>query len=201
MGDNSNWQNIWTIAQPVAAAAAAFIAVWLRDRFNSMKNRIEMRHVPLRELSESNRRIDTLLIEVRAKLNARSVYLTRFRNGDHFIDGAEVLRITRTNEVVGPGIASAIDRYESILVSRIDDEMDLVRGKGPCFTCVDSLGPNSLLRRMCEVDGAGCIARCAVWRQGEIVAFVGADFSHGDKPPENIDILTEYARRIEQMLA
>lgn len=129
---------------------------------------------------------------------AMRAYLSKVHNGDHFVDGSPVLKISRIAEEARPGVSYESERFKGVFVTTVNEEMDLIAKDGPSFFIVSELPPCQF-RWLCESAGvvAGC--RCAVKRGTEIVGAVGMDFDC-ETPPPNIAIACDYAKWIAQTL-
>lgn len=128
--------------------------------------------------------------------NAMRVYYTKFHNGDYFDDGSPIQKKSRVYEALRPGVAPVIDKYSTILVSRIIDEIRLIKEIGPSYTYVSDL-PRKTFRYICEQFGVQAVAREAVYNgvphPKNLIGFVGVDFDSDreDKKPQIPESLKE----------
>jgi hypothetical protein len=125
-------------------------------------------------------------------------YLCKIHNGDHFIDGSPVLKLSRVAEITRPGVSYESERFKNVFISTIEEEMELIAKDGPSFFVVSQLPPCQF-KWLCEVTGVVAGARCAVKRGTETVGTVGVDF-YCDTPPANLEIAVNYAKWIADTL-
>ncbi len=160
--------------------------------------------ITLEESSAKAKQQEGILHQLRAELCAMRAYISKYHNGDYFVDNSSILRQSRIVEVVAHGVSFVNERMRGILVSAYHEESDLVQLEGSAFFITDEL-PLSPFRQMCEETGVESGARCALWKwnpetkKRDIIGFVGVDFSHTAKP-ENIEKLCEYAKWVEREL-
>jgi len=150
--------------------------------------------------AEKNEKIQYALTEIRMILNCGRAYLGMFHDGSKYVDGSEVLKISRTNESVKDGVSFESQYYQNIPISLLVDEMKLVEQEGPAFTKTSDL-KDGKFRRMLMGKNIKAVARCSIRRNNEIVGYLGVDFVENADPPINIDELCRYANTIEQILS
>jgi hypothetical protein len=114
------------------------------------------------------------------------------------MDGSEVLKVTRTHEVVGDGFSYQSESYKGLLLSGIPDEVKLAVEDGPSYFLVKDLTKGKF-RFLCLQGGVVSGARCAVRKEGYIIGFLGIDFDCDIKPAD-IDLVVDYASRLEILL-
>ena len=182
------------ILAPTIVGLGAVFAVWYKSWLANKRKQFT-----IRISAEKNDRIQVLLTEVRARLDADRTYLCMFHNGSKYTQGSEILKVSRTNESANPGVSLEAQHYQNILISLIPDEMTLVTEDGPSFTKVTDL-KDGKFKRMCIARGIQSIARCAVRKGNEIIGYLGADFNDIEERPANIDELCQYAGIVEQVL-
>lgn len=173
-----------------AIAAVLYFNEWLKKRHKLPHLRIS---------AEKNEKIQDLLIEIRIRLKADRAYLGMYYNGDKYIEGSEIIKVSRTNESAAPGVSLEAQYYQNILISLLPDENKLVTEEGSSFTKVSVL-PDGKFKRMCESRNIQAIARCAIRKDKNIIGFVGLDYSDDIEKPENIEDLCRYAGILEQIL-
>lgn len=182
------------IIGPILVGAIIYAIMLLQDKIQ--KTRIKF---SVRMTAEKSDKIQTILLEIRIRLNADRAYLAMYHNGNKYIEGSELIKKSRTNEVAAPGVSLEAHQYQNILISLLPEENKLVVDEGASFTKVDSL-PDGKFRRMCESRGIKCVARCAIRHNDDIIGFVGVDYNDDIEQPENISDLCRYAGILEQIL-
>jgi len=141
-----------------------------------------------------------ILAEAGTRVNADRAYLCKYRNGNYFVDGSEVLKKSRTHQWTRPGVSKNVDRFQDILTTLIQEENDLVLEEGPSFRNVAEL-PDSYFKDLTAMDDTVAIARCAIGSGKRIVGFIGIDWVHAcHLPPPHIDELPGFAVRIGHVL-
>jgi hypothetical protein len=138
--------------------------------------------------------ITAMLAVVQSKIGAKRVHLSKFHNGEKFVDGSEIIRFSRTHEWARPGSPYQMEIFQGMLLSSVPNEMKLVMAPGASFTVVSDL-PECKFRWLCEGDATAAVARCSIFAGTHPVAFVGADFDTVE-PPENMAELVKLARDI-----
>jgi hypothetical protein len=172
----------------------AALMVYAAKRLREMPAQRVTIQVPVEQAAWNDLRITEQLAHLRDRVDAQRAYLSRFHNGDHFNDDSELLKKTRTHEVVRDGVAYQSEHFRGMLCST------MVIESGPSWTMVNDL-PKGKFKWLCMIGGVDSVARCAIRKGGKIVGFVGLDFDHAtESPPENIEALCEFAVRIEQFL-
>jgi hypothetical protein len=174
-----------------AVAAIAMLREWLKSKKRPFSIRIS---------AEKNDRIQDALLELRLTLKADRAHLNMFHNGSKYIEGSEIMKVSRSNEVVKEGVSFEASHFQNILISLIPDEMRLVKAEGASFTKVDKL-EDGKFKRMMVMRGVRAVARCGVNRGKDIIGYVGVDYNSDIDAPINIEELCKFASIIEQILA
>ncbi len=195
-----DWQGLFTnlgtyVLGPVIFGAGTY-AIMRFTEWNKTRNKFQS----IRITAEKNDRIQELLTESRVMLRADRAYLVMFHNGNKYVDGSEVLKKSRTNESVGPGVSFEAQNYQNIKISLMPDEMKLATEEGPSFITVESL-KDGKFKRLLLGSGVRAAARCAIRKDKDIIGFIGVDFNDAVNSPENINDLCKYAGVIEQVLS
>jgi hypothetical protein len=180
-------------------SAITALLIWVNDWWKRKQARRSQPHHPLHETTDQNERQTEILGRLRDEYNAMRAYLSKFHNGDQYVDGSDILRKSRVAEVVRDGVSHEVNRFRAVLISTIADEMKYIQEDGPGWFCVDQLHLSNF-RQMMEECGVKAGARQAVFKAGKPVGFIGLDFDHCRKP-ENLEVrLKEYAAWIEKTL-
>lgn len=191
--------NVWMyVVQGITLAVLIWLTGVLKDVREKVKRRIP-KPVDVEEDHWRNQQIQEKITSLRLNLRgAIRTYFSRFHNGEHYVEGSELLKKTRTHESVGEGMKYQAEEYKGMLVSTVPEEMELVRQKGPSFRPVREIAW-SKFKWLCEIGGVHAVARCAVYRAGKTVGFVGVDFN-SEECPENINAVCECAGRIAELI-
>ncbi len=191
-------KDIWQLLGAGLANVIVFCVAALIARLSGLWKGKPKPCPPIGSVNARTREQKDLLSRLRSKLGAKRCHLTKLHNGDHYIDGSEILRGSRVVEVTEPGVSFESERFKNLLLSTLLEEQDFVAAKGPGWYVTAAL-PESTFRYLNEVTGTQAGARAAVKKNGEIVGFVGADFFTAEKPA-NLDVILEYARWLEKTL-
>lgn len=155
--------------------------------------------VPIQDANASTREQKDMLRQLLGELGAMRCYLTKIHNGDHYVDGSEILRSSRVVEVARAGVTFESERFKNLLLSTLLEEQECVEEPGPGWFVTSRLAP-STFRYLNEQTATRAGARVAVKKNGEIVGFLGVDFDTEVKP-ERLDRIVDYARWLERMLS
>ncbi len=182
---------------PTLVGVAIAVSIWIRDWIKRKGN------VPsIRVTAEKIDKIQTLLLEIRIRFDAARAYLALYHNGDKYVEGSSLLKMSRISETVAPGVSLEAENYRNILISLLNEENKLVCEKGPSFTITSTLSDGKF-KRMCESRGIYAVARCGIRKGEDIIGFIGLDYNDQDMatPPESLNDLSRYAGIIEQVLS
>jgi hypothetical protein len=150
--------------------------------------------------AERDRQVSVLIAELGVRLDADRVYISSYHNGNHYVDGSDILKCSRTHEWTQPGISYEARGYQDVLISLMPEESRLVADRGVCFMTTADM-PEGRFRWSCEVANIEAVARCAIRHGKDIVGFIGADFVNCARAPAEIDdLLTSYSFRIGAVL-
>jgi hypothetical protein len=143
-----------------------------------------------------------LLIELRVELEADRAYVHMFHNGNHYVNGAEMMKISRTHEVVGPGVSYEAQCWSEILTSRIQDEINIIEKGNVQYVPIDDKMERSWCKSTYENQGVQAIARFPLFaNKKDLFGYVGVDFGH-QKMPENLfHVMQRIGYRIELVLS
>lgn len=151
--------------------------------------------------AEKNGKIQELLAEIRVTFKADRAYLTRYHNGDTFLEGSEQLKKTRTNESTNHGISSEAKNWVAIHISLLSDEMKIVIDPEVKIIPIDFL-QDTTFKRMLLRQGVEYFVRCSISANGKIVGFIGLDYCDSQLPKvDNIQSLRAYAGTMEQIIS
>lgn len=161
-------------------------------------------HLTIERLHRSDLLIHEHLARLMTLLGPQCIraYLSKFHNGERYIDDSDILKKSRTHEVVADGVSYQADHYKGMLVSIMPDEMQLAIEPGNSFRLVRELPPGRF-KSLCVIGGVEAIARAAVYKDKDIVGFIGVDFRMIDGcecPPSNIQEIVNCAARISSLI-
>lgn len=183
----------FNIIGPLLVGAAGYAI----GRVRALKDGKRNTHPPLADTTRRDVQVHELLAELRILLGASRTYVSRYHNGEKYLDNNEFLKKSRTHEVVAPGVSYQGYEYHNILVSSMAEESKLVVSDSNYCRIAEL--PDSRFKRLCEAAGVVATVREAIMRNSDIVGFIGADFDD-DIEPARLDLLPSYARRIQSAL-
>jgi hypothetical protein len=139
-----------------------------------------------------------VLSELLGKTNTSQSYLSLFHNGDKFMDGSPIIKLSRMCEVCAPGIKSAEDKFQSIPVSTIAWRINLLLDNKAHVYNVDEVS-NGRYKNMLVSEGIQVRAEILIKKNSDIIGILGLD-NHSD---EQIDIepMEYYAILISEILS
>ena len=195
------WMKIWSnfigwILFPLILAAAAYAFQKINKILETKR-----RHFKFVKMTVRDQQIKEALIELRALLHADRAYVVMFHNGSVYQDGSHDLKKSRTHEVVGPGVSYESQNYQDIRISLVLDEIELLKAEQQPTYHKRSDFKDSSFRRMLESQGVAAISRCPLKRGKDTIGFIGVDCPDDDGPPPNIEIMCQYAGRIETIMS
>jgi hypothetical protein len=144
-------------------------AIW-----NSLRH--DSKIVDVRSSVALNGRINTELGTVLDKLAADRVGLSRFHNGRRGLDGIHFIYSSRSHEVLGRGIGSAIQRSQSLPLSLFNAITARMIETG-CYVA-ESITPETTSTSVWwSEQGTSALIQCSVLgTQGDIVGYVSAEW-------------------------
>lgn len=164
-------------------------------------------HVPpLQEENDRIAEIDDLITRALIELGGIRAYVSEYVANGPGQDGKPIKVKRRTHERVADGVSYQAGEFEHIPMGFLAEETALVLQAGPSFTLVKDL-PDCKFKWICRAGNTSAIARAGLWHPGEVdpFGFIGLDFrvpsGQIPVPPPNIDVLCEYAGRIENIMS
>ena len=193
------WAEIFAkVIIPVITCVAFVFADRFAKMFQSMWE--ARRKEPFRN-QDLDYQISIILIRLRDKWNCLRVYYAEFHNGDHFIDGSEIMKYTWTHEATRPGISGERDHMDNVMITRVPEEIKLIREPGPSFRTAESLPSQCYFRWILTRTGVKAVARCKVVdARDKTIGFIGVDFDV-EEAPADIDIICSVANDVSQLKA
>jgi hypothetical protein len=173
-----------------------FTLLWLKSRiFNIMKK------PALQDQVEVDLSIRDVLAAARSKMDAHRSYVYMFHNGDYYNNGNSILKMSCTHESVAAGISKEGAQAQGILVSTVPEAvLSLVEaGNTPetiTITHIHNLQP-CYYRSAMEAQGVATVAKCALYKNNNIIGFVGVDFLHDEIDIDKLHFLKDYSPRLE----
>ncbi len=192
------FQTIGTyVVGPVLLGASTYAIIKASEFWKSKKKKYSIKLT-----AEKNARIQEILTEIRIRFMGDRAYLSMFHNGDKYINGSEILKVSRTNESVSQGVSLEAHYYQDIHISLIPEEMELVADPAVSFVKTHEL-QDGKFRRMLISRGVKAVARAAIRQKDDIIGFLGIDFVDDDieKPVDIDELANYYAGIVEQILS
>lgn len=181
------------IIYPIAAIVIYILGGKVKKYIHKYKNDHD-----LDATSQKNIKIYGILSEMLNEFNATRAYLSMFHNGDTYIDGSAIFKISRTNEACRPGVSSEYQTSINVLVSTIHEIISCIGDDNFGIINISKLTHDSRLKQIMISQGATSSAICLVGTKKKPICIVGLDFDN------NIDIkesdVTNYIARIKSSL-
>jgi len=159
-------------------------------------------HVVMRTLT-ADRRLQELLVEIRVKVVADRVSIYLFHNGEHYINGNSILRLSGAYESLAPGISNYKEYSQNILVSTIPEAVaflcDLAVSREVCYQETQEL-PTCYYRAVLETQGVRAVAKYPLFCNGHIIGFVCADFVQSPGSRQEMEEIRKVAPQLELQL-
>lgn len=167
---------------------------------------------PLAKAIQANKDVQALLIELRAKTDADRVYLYLFHNGQSFSNLSPIWKLTCTQEVCKPGITHELSKLQGILASTVWEMLapffgEKVQGVDQIDNDVYVIFTEKMydchLRQSMTSRGIQCkiFSPMRAFKSQTVVGMVvmsynDADLTDRKKLPKEIEIIQEYAHKI-----
>lgn len=113
--DPTNWSTIGQIALYLGAGGLAIILNGLKEKAKDWYH--QRRLHPLARSVLANKKVNNLLVDLRAKTDADRVSVFLFHNGQIFSNKNPLWRVSCTQECCRAGVSHEIDNLQSILAS------------------------------------------------------------------------------------
>lgn len=189
---------VWSAGEYVLGLAGLvfllLIFMWLRRKLVALLTRKSTKlHL------QTDKEIQEILVELRVCSGADRVGVFMFHNGDRYINGSSMLRVSCSHESISRGITSF--QAQGVLCSNIADAFDFLEVKKPKsalhFKCVEHMEVG-LYRSTLEAQGVKAVVKFPLYRGGDIIGYVCADMVHTDCPDmEKMEVLKERAALLE----
>lgn len=171
-----------------------------------MRNHGQSNRSPLQQETSQNSEVDELVTRALIEFGAIRAYVSEYVDNGLGQDGKPIKIKNRTHERVADGVNYQAVEFQHIPMSTLAEETALVLQAGPSFTLVNDL-PDCRFKWICRAGNTNAVARVGLYRKGspDPYGFVGLDFRVpvGQIPvvPPNIEVLCEYAGRIENIMS
>ena len=169
---------------------------WLKGRLLAWA-----KGVFVRSTLQGDQHVQELLVEIRVTADADRVAVYLFHNGEHYVSGNSILRVSAAYESLGNGIAGQLESAQSMLVSTIP--------QATYFLTVQNLGEYVFFRKVSDVEtcfykavlsdqGVQAVAKYPIRKNGEIIGYICADFVKTDDPDQTkLAVLKKTAPQLE----
>lgn len=144
--------------------------------------------------------IKEILVEIRIKTKADRVSVYLFHNGEHYVNGNSILRISGAYESLKNGICSHRDSSQSILVSTVSESVGFLVGsplEKVYFKKVSDL-EGCYYQAVLVSQGVRALAKYPLLKGSDIIGFICVDYVQNEGPPiKDLDLIKEQAPQIE----
>jgi hypothetical protein len=161
------------------------------------------KHIIVDALRDDSR-IQELLVEIRVRTNADRVSVFLFHNGERYVNGNSILRISGAYESLAAGIASHKEYSQSMLVSTVPESVGFLCAKDPFKTVFfqETVKLSACFyKAVLESQGIQAVAKYPLVKGGDIIGFACADFVQSPGPvPSDLNIIKDTAPQIDLYL-
>jgi hypothetical protein len=161
------------------------------------------RHLVVEALRDDHR-IMELLVEIRVKTVADRVSIFLFHNGERYINGNSILRLSGSYESLAAGISSHREYSQNILVSTVPQAVAFLCSEAPIETVAFQRTAeleSCFYKAVMESQGIQSVAKYPLRKGGDIIGFICADFVRSSGPTVGeLRIIKEMAPQIELRL-
>jgi hypothetical protein len=161
------------------------------------------RHFVVEALRDDHK-IMELLVEIRVKTVADRVSIFLFHNGERYVNGNSILRLSGSYESLAAGISSHREYSQNILVSTVPQAVVFLCGDDPtqvvAYQRTQEL-ESCFYKAVLESQGIQSVAKYPLRKGGDIIGFICADFVQSSGPTVGeLRIIKEMAPQIELRL-
>lgn len=135
MNDMLTYENGGAVIAFCFGVALAIPRLWVRFR----KQRHSHEERSLREMNSADMYIHDMLTELRIRLGAERAMVFQFHNGDHYLNGNPIQRVSCTHESVAGGYMNSRQLRMPMPVSMLAPIVDAVLADGVSVKWVDQL--------------------------------------------------------------
>ena len=180
-------------------AVITIVLIWAKR----VVSRLVQSHFVVEEI-QNDQKITELLVEVRLAAKADRVCIYLFHNGEHYISGSSILRISGAYETVAFGISMQRLSAQSILISTVPEAVSFLVNpdaqEAVAVANVEDLAPG-FYRSALELQGVRATAKYPLYKSSDVVGFICADYVQQLPPSDaDIDILKRHAPKLEMYL-
>jgi len=177
----------------------AILILWFKIKITSF-----LRSTLLQDQVENDMSIRDDLASVRTKMSSDRSYVYMFHNGDHYTNGNSILKMSCTHESARPGVTKEGDHAQSILVSTVSEAVEglvesFKNSDFITFTRIQDLQP-CFYRSAMEAQGVTAVAKYPLYKDNNIIGFVGVDFMRSKVDTDKLHFLKECAPGLEYLV-
>jgi hypothetical protein len=170
--------------------------LWLKWKVSNF-----LKRTVLQNQIENDMSIRDALASVRTQLNADRSYVYMFHNGEYYTNGNSILKMSCTHESSRAGVTKEGDQAQGILVSTVSEAVEgLVESSKyedhVTSTQINDL-PSCFYRSAMEAQGVTAVAKYPLYKDNNIIGFVGVDYIHEEVDSDKLHFLQECAPRLE----
>jgi hypothetical protein len=179
----------------IGLGAIVLIAIFIKKKVASILAR-----TLLKRSIEADHRITEIIAEIRVLTSSDRVSIYMFHNGDHYVNGNSILRISCAYETIGAGVQGVMTTSQNILCSTVPEALDFIltcKGDEVYHAETTDL-PFCFYRSVLEANGVIGVAKYPLKYQGEVIGFVCLDFVKDQcKGDDALTPVLEYAPQLE----
>jgi hypothetical protein len=148
---NWNWSDIWiSVGQVLSGVAIGVFALLAKRATTWLKKKT------LNSILNDNLLLKQLMTEIRSYYDADRVQLYQFHNGDHYVSGASIQKLSLTHFVTARGVSVPIGAettHQNIPIGYVTQTSDDILKNPWIFYGRDSLGGDSYFKGLLRYSG------------------------------------------------
>jgi len=205
----------------IAIIAGAFIGGVVLAILPKIKDKLSKKYG--KEINKHNNPLDTLardikiqdkLAELRVKIGATRVYISKFHNGEEYFDGTAIKKVSKTHETCERGVSHEFMSYQNVLTSLIPEAMEVIstskKKNQPIMKCTKSLVNGGFLHNHLSNLGIKTFGKYRLLIGDRLIGYLGVHFEEeGCKDreegcniaEEKLQIIKEIGGAIENIFA
>lgn len=170
-------------------AGIGLLVIYLKRKLSAM-----MANGVLSKNIEANRQVYKLLVELRVRLQADRLAIFMFHNGDCYINGNSILKVSCAYEDLAAGISSERANSQGVLVSTVQEAFDFLVDKNSRKQIAVIMTrdlPPGYYKAVMNSQGVRMILKYPLLKGDKIIGMLCADYVQDDSLPVPIAALQE----------
>jgi len=201
VSEASTWSAVWVGLSQVAAwtlFGAVMYTAW------KVRGYVVNREWTITRTVGNITQVVERLAELRSALGADRACVFQFHNGDYFINGSPILRMSCTHESVAPGVAGIKVHSRDIMVNHVVESLEFLqefdRTSLPSVLDITGL-PECFYKSAVLSQGVETVVQYPLYKEEHVVGLVGVSFHKQTNPKQHLlSRMKELAPHIEYLV-